>query len=301
MSLDNGAGEEPAKEKSIGAMRRALRRIPLGRLGNRPPVVSVLRLSGVIGRLGPLRGAGLSLEGTERLIARAFSQRGLKAVALAVNSPGGSPVQSALIAKRIRQLADEKNVPVFAFAEDVAASGGYWLLAAGDEIYADDSSIIGSIGVVSAGFGFPELLARHGIERRVYASGARKSMLDPFRVEQPDDVARLEKLQADIHDHFKSHVHARRADKLAGSDDELFNGDIWSGRQAQALGLIDGIGDLRSVMREKFGERVKLRPMAERRGLFRRRLGLTTAPRGELAAEIIAALEEWATWRRFGL
>ena len=176
----------------------------------------------------------------------------------------------------------------------------------------DGHAIVGGAVVVSAcdyrlamtgpwKIGFPELLARHGIERRVYASGAHKSMLDPFRVEQPDDVARLEKLQADIHDHFKSHVYARRADKLAGSDDELFNGDIWSGRQAQALGLIDGIGDLRAVMREKFGERVKLRPMAERRGLFRRRLGLTTAPRGELAAEIIAALEEWATWRRFGL
>ncbi len=145
------AGEEPAGEKFAGAMRRALRRVPLGRLGDRPPVVSVLRLSGVIGRLGPLRGAGLNLEGLERLIARAFAQRGLKAVALAVNSPGGSPVQSALIAKRIRQLADEKNIPVFAFAEDIAASGGYWLLAAGDEIYADDSSIIGSMSSSATG------------------------------------------------------------------------------------------------------------------------------------------------------
>ena len=301
MSVEKQAGEEPAGEKPVGAMRRALRRVPLGRLGNRPPVVSVLRLSGVIGRLGPLRGAGLNLEGLERLIARAFAQRGVKAVALAVNSPGGSPVQSALIAKRIRQLADEKNIPVFAFAEDVAASGGYWLLAAGDEIYADDSSIIGSIGVVSAGFGFPELLARHGIERRVHASGARKAMLDPFRAEQPDDVARLEALQADIHDHFKNHVRARRADKLVGSDDELFNGDIWSGKQALAIGLIDGIGDLRSVMRERFGERVKLRPMAERRGLVRRRLGIAGLPKGDIAGEIIAALEEWAAWRRFGL
>ncbi len=301
MSLEEPSGEEPAEEKSVGAMKRMLQRIPLGRFGNRPPIVSVLRLNGVIGRLGPVRGGGLNIEGLERMIARAFAPRGLKAVALAVNSPGGSPVQSALIAKRIRQLADEKKIPVFAFAEDVAASGGYWLLAAGDEIYADDSSIIGSIGVVSAGFGFPELLARHGIERRVHASGARKSMLDPFRAEQPDDVARLEKLQADIHDHFKNHVRARRADKLTGSDDELFNGDIWSGKQALALGLIDGIGDLRSVMRERFGERVKLRPMAERRGLVRRRLGIAGTPTGEFAGEIIAALEEWAAWRRFGL
>jgi signal peptide peptidase SppA len=282
-------------------MKRALRRLPLGRFGDRPPVVSVLRLSGVIGRMGLLRGGGLNLEGVERLIARAFSQRGLKAVALAVNSPGGSPVQSALIAKRIRQLADEKKIPVFAFAEDVAASGGYWLLAAGDEIYADDSSIIGSIGVVSAGFGFPELLARHGIERRVHASGARKSMLDPFRAEQPDDVARLKELQTDIHDHFKNHVRARRANKLTGTEDELFAGDIWSGKQALALGLIDGIGDLRSVMREKFGERVKLRPMSERRGLVRRRLGIAGPSTGALAGEIIGAVEDWAAWRRFGL
>jgi len=282
-------------------MKRAIRRLPLGRFGNRPPVVSVLRLSGVIGRMGSLRGGGLNLEGLERLIARAFSPRGLKAVALAVNSPGGSPVQSALIAKRIRQLADEKKIPVFAFAEDVAASGGYWLLAAGDEIYADDSSIIGSIGVVSAGFGFPELLARHGIERRVHASGARKSMLDPFRAEQPDDVARLKELQTDIYDHFKNHVRARRADKLTGTEDELFSGDIWSGKQALALGLIDGIGDLRSVMREKFGERVKLRSMSERRGLVRRRLGIAGPSTGALAGEIIAAVEDWAAWRRFGL
>ena len=283
-------------------MKRALGRLPLGRFGNRPPVVSVLRLSGVIGRLGPVRGAGLSLDGLERMIARAFAQRGLAAVALAVNSPGGSPVQSALIAGRIRALADEKKVPVYAFAEDVAASGGYWLLAAGDEMFADDSSIIGSIGVISAGFGFAELLARHGIERRVHASGARKAMLDPFRPEDAGDVARLEALQADIHEHFKDHVRARRADRLKGPDEALFNGDVWSGKQALALGLIDGIGDLRSVMRERFGERVKFRPMAERRGFLRRRLGLGAARApSELAGEIIAALDEWAAWRRFGL
>jgi signal peptide peptidase SppA len=290
------SSEEPA-----GVVKRALGHVPLGRLGNRAPVVSVLRLSGVIGRLGPLRSAGLSLEGIERMIARAFAQRGVKAVALAVNSPGGSPVQSALIAGRIRQLAEEKKIPVYAFAEDVAASGGYWLLAAGDEIFADDSSIIGSIGVISAGFGFPELLARHGVERRVHASGARKAMLDPFRAEDAGDVARLEVLQADIHEHFKDHVRARRADRLKGSDEALFNGDIWSGKQALALGLIDGIGDLRSVMREKFGKRVKFRPVTERRGLLRRRLGVAARPNGALAADIIAALDEWAAWRRFGL
>ena len=295
------SSDQPAEEKPSGFLKRTLGRLPLGRFGKRQPVVSVLRLSGVIGSFGSLRGGGLNLAGVERLIARAFAQRGLKAVALAVNSPGGSPVQSALIAKRVRQLAEEKKIPVFAFAEDVAASGGYWLLAAGDEIYADDSSIIGSIGVISAGFGFPELLARHGIERRVHASGTRKSMLDPFRAEQPDDVARLKELQTDIHDHFKNHVRTRRADKLTGPEDQLFSGDVWSGKQAQALGLIDGIGDLRTVMREKFGDKVKLRPMAERKGALRRRLGIDGPPTGALAGEIIAALEEWAAWHRFGL
>jgi signal peptide peptidase SppA len=288
-------------EKPFGALKRMLDRLPLGRFGNRPPIVSVLRLSGIIGRLGPVRGAGISLEGLERMIVRAFSQRGVKAVALTVNSPGGSPVQSALIAKRIRQLADEKKIPVYAFAEDVAASGGYWLLAAGDEVYADDSSIIGSIGVVSAGFGFSELLARHGVERRVHATGARKSMLDPFRPEDAADVERLKALQADIFAHFKDYVRARRGDKLVGSDAELFEGDIWSGKQALALGLIDGIGDVRTVMREKFGERVKLRPLAERRGLLRRRLGIGGPPAADLAAEAVAAIEDWAAWRRFGL
>lgn len=281
-------------------------RLSGGRLGASTPAVSVLRLSGVIGRMGGLRGAGLSLEGLERSIERAFAPRGIDAVALAVNSPGGSPVQSALIAGRIRQLAEEKNIPVLAFAEDVAASGGYWLACAADEIYADESSILGSIGVISAGFGFPDLLARHGVERRVHSSGARKGMLDPFQAESPDDVERLTAIQSDIHDSFKELVRARRAGKLKGEESDLFNGDIFSGRQALAVGLIDGIGDMRTVLRQRFGDKVRLRPVGERRSFLRRRFGLARErrsgmARGDLAGQFVAAVEEWAHWKRFGL
>ena len=289
------------------------RLIPIRRWRELEPAVSVVRLEGVIGRVGPMR-AGLSLERIERVIERAFLPKALKAVALSVNSPGGSPVQSALIAGRIRALAEEKEIPVFAFAEDVAASGGYWLAAAADEIFAHENSILGSIGVVSAGFGFPDLLERIGVERRLHTSGERKAMLDPFRPEQGEDVARLEELQFGIHESFKAYIRARRGDKLKAPEDRMFNGDVWSGREALALGLIDGIGDLRSVMRQRFGERVRLRPIQAERGLLRRRLGFGgSGGLGDVAdhwgtdkwanagAGLIAALEEDAQWRRFGL
>ncbi len=206
-------------------LRSLLRRLPIARFRNPPPVVAVLRLSGVIG----LRGRrGLSLAGKASAIERAFKLSGLAAVALAINSPGGSPVQSALIFRRIRQLAEENNVPVIAFAEDVAASGGYWLALAGDEIYAEDTSILGSIGVVSGGFGFSELMRRLGISRRLYTAGARKAMLDPFLAEDPQGIARLEALQRDIHGSFKDIVRLRRGTRLRGDDETLFNGDIFT-------------------------------------------------------------------------
>ncbi len=263
------------------------------------PVVAVVRLSGVIGPLGPWRG-GLSLAGLAPTLERAFALGGLKGVALAINSPGGSPVQSALIARRIRALAAEKKLPVFAFVEDVAASGGYWLATAADEIYADDSSIVGSIGVISAGFGFQELLQRLGVERRVHTAGARKSMLDPFRPESPDDVARLEALQREIHDSFKAQVRARRGERLKADDETLFSGEFWTGRRGLDLGLIDGLGDLRSVMRTRFGDKVRLRPVGGQRGWLMRRLGRSAAP-DDWARGLLVAAEERALWARFGL
>jgi serine protease SohB len=268
---------------------------------SRAPVVNVLRLAGVIGRIGPARGLGLTLEGQERAIERAFRGRRLAAVALAINSPGGAPVQCDLIARRIREAADKRKVPVIAFAEDVAASGGYWLACAADEIYAAPSSIIGSIGVISAGFGFPAMLERIGVERRVHTSGERKGMLDPFKPEAPEDVARLKAIQADIHATFTDLVRSRRAGRLAHNEAELFSGAVWSGREALARGLVDGLGDVRSVMRARFGENVRLQPIGVRRSLFQRRFGLAGPSAADLAAELLTAIDEWALWKRFGL
>lgn len=262
-------------------------------LVNPPPVVAVLRLQGVIGRLGGLRPGGLDLASLAPLIERAFSLRRLAAVALAVNSPGGSAVQSSLICQRIRAKADEKKVPVFAFVEDVAASGGYWLACAADEIFADDNSILGSIGVIAAGFGFTGLMERLGVERRLHAQGERKAMLDPFRPEDPADVARLAALQADIHDSFKALVRSRRGGRLKGPEEALFNGDVWTGRRAVELGLADAVGELRATMRSRFGDRVRLVPFAERKGWLRRRFALSEGA--------LAAVEERALWARWGL
>lgn len=262
------------------------------------PTVGVLRLSGVIGPSGMGRRAALALSEQASSIERAFKLSRLKAVALAVNSPGGSPVQAALIAGRIRQLAEEKEIPVYAFCEDVAASGGYWLACAAEEIYADPASIVGSIGVISAGFGFPELLEKIGVERRVHTSGEKKGMLDPFVPEVEDDLDRLREIQEDIHEQFKEYVRERRGSKLTASEDILFSGEFWTGRRSKELGLIDGLGDLRSVMREKFGEKVNLRLIGGRR-----RFGLSRLIGGqtEVVDHAVSAIEERAYWSRFGL
>ena len=268
-------------------------------LVRRAPVVAVVRLAGLVGPPLPFR-AGISIAGLAGPLERAFSLRNLKAVALAINSPGGSAVQSALIAKRIRDLAAERNVPVLAFAEDVAASGGYWLACAADEIWADESTILGSIGVISAGFGFSELLRRLGIERRVHVAGERKGMLDPFRAESGEDVARLTSLQQDIHVSFRRHVRARRGARLKGDDATLFNGDVWTGQRALDLGLIDGIGDLRSVMRARFGDKVRFRTVGAGGGWLRRRLRPASEP-GDWTRDLLSAIEERAWWARYGL
>jgi len=286
------------REQLNALIDRIRARLPVKEWREPAPVVSVLRLSGVIGSIGPAR-EGMTLAGLERAIDRAFGAHHLVAVALAVNSPGGSPVQSALIAGRIRQLAAEKEIPVIAFTEDVAASGGYWLACAADEIFANENSIVGSIGVISAGFGFPDVLERLGIERRVHKAGERKGMFDPFAEESATDIGRLHSIQADIHESFKQMVRERRGDRLNGPEDELFEGDIWTGSQALALGLVDGIGDARSLMRERFGERVKLRPIQPRGSMIRRLLGRRSG--GAAALHVLAAIEEWALWRRFGL
>ncbi|HMD62378.1 MAG TPA: S49 family peptidase [Stellaceae bacterium] len=273
----------------------------MDRLWRRRPVVSILRFEGVI--MPRQRRGGLSLASHAGAIDKAFRASGLVAVAIVVNSPGGSPVQSALLYRRIRQLAEEKHVPVIAFAEDVAASGGYWLALAGDEIFTEETSLIGSIGVISAGFGFYQLLGRLGIERRLYTAGERKSMLDPFLPEDPSDVARLTALQQDIHQSFKEHVRRRRAGKIDEADDTLFTGDVLTGRMAMERGLVDGIGELRAVMRARYGDKVRLRPIsAERRRLpFLSRLPFVRHEPVSLLAEFADWIEARLLWARFGL
>jgi len=263
------------------------------------PVVAVLRLDGVI---NARTRRGLSLGRFAPAIERAFRLRHLKAVALAINSPGGAPAQSQLIYRRIRQLADEHAVPVFAFAEDVAASGGYWLALAADEIYAEESSLVGSIGVVSAGFGFAQLLNRFGIERRLYTAGTDKSLLDPFLPEEPRDVERLGSLQRDLHESFKSLVRARRGARLKGEEATVMSGVVFSGRRALGLGLIDGIGDMRGILRERFGAKLRLRPIEPERRRFALSFAWRRRPAiGDLAADLAAELDERMIWARFGL
>jgi serine protease SohB len=267
----------------------------------RVPVVPVVRLVGVIG--GPsLRGSGLTLNGLNPALERAFKTRGAKAVALAINCPGGSPVQSALIAERIRVLAADKKLPVLAFIEDVGASGGYWLALAADEIFADARSIVGSIGVIHAGFGFSEAIQRLGIERRVHTAGAEKALLDPFRPEDADDVRRLETILHEVHAGFKAMVRERRGARLGASDAEVFEGQIWTGQGALGLGLIDGLGALHSILRARFGDKVKLPQISAARPWWQRRLGLRAGlePRA-LVDGVLDGLAERALWARYGL
>ena len=267
------------------------------------PIVPVVRLTGIIGFSSPLR-PGLTLTGIARMLDRVFAVRNAAAVALAINSPGGSPVQSHLIFRRIRELAKEKNVRVIAFVEDAAASGGYMLACAADEIIADPSSIVGSIGVVGGSFGFDKLLAKVGIERRLYTAGEHKATLDPFLPENPDDVERLKQLQREIHNDFIALVKSRRGDKLRGPEGDLFSGEYWTGKRALDLGLVDAIGELRSTLRERFGDKVLTPLISADRGLFRRRVfgvGGSELMRNGLADDIISALETRALWARYGL
>lgn len=272
--------------------------IPL-RFRKSVPVVTHVRLEGAIGIGTPMRPA-LTLKSVNHMLERAFGRKGIAAVAISVNSPGGSPVQSALIHARIRELADEKGLPVIVFCEDVAASGGYWLACAGDEIYADESSVIGSIGVISAGFGFVDAIAKLGIERRVHTAGENKSILDPFKPERPEDVAHLKSLQTDIHDAFKALVKSRRGRKLRPDDPEIFSGAFWAGRQAQVRGLVDGIGHLHQVLKARFGEKLVVKTVAPAQGWGLKKLGFgIEVP--DIAENTMDALETRALWSRFGL
>ena len=275
---------------------------------NRGALIPVLRFSGPIGMVTPLR-PGLTLSTSASAIERAFSMRNAKAVAIQINSPGGSAVQSGMIYRRIRSLAEEKGLKVYVFAEDVAASGGYMLALAGDAIYADASSIVGSIGVVTASFGVHELIDKIGIQRRVITAGANKDILDPFLPEKPEDVERIKAIQRDVHAEFIGLVKARRGAKIEGAGDSLFTGEFWSGKKAVELGLIDGLADLRGKMRELYGEDVRFKLVTPERSWFRRKHSVFASERSfgfglattGLADDLISAVETRALWSRFGI
>jgi signal peptide peptidase SppA len=290
-----------------GLVDRLMDYVP-ARLRRGTAIVPVVRLSGVIGAVTPLR-PGMSLAGVAKTLERAFATKNAKAVALVINSPGGSPVQSRQIYLRIRQLAAEKKLPVLVFVEDVAASGGYMIACAGDEIFCDPSSILGSIGVVGGTFGFQELIRKIGVERRLYTAGAHKAMLDPFLPENPDDVARVKALQREIHAIFIALVKGSRGTRLKGDDEVLFTGEYWAGETSVSLGLADAIGDLRSTLRARFGEKVLMPVIAPATGILSGLLGRKSAGAGAfshldgvagLPDELISALETRAIWAKFG-
>ncbi|WP_441280928.1 S49 family peptidase [Tardiphaga sp. 862_B3_N1_1] len=288
-------------------LKAAITRLLPARFRRATAVVPVVRLSGTIGAVTPLR-PGLSLAGVARLLDKAFAIKNAKAVALVINSPGGSPVQSRQIYLRIRQLAAEKKLPVFVFVEDVAASGGYMIACAGDEIFVDPSSIVGSIGVVGGTFGFQELIKKIGVERRLYTAGEHKAMLDPFLPENADDVARLKSLQREIHAIFINLVKESRGARLKGAEDVLFSGEYWAGEKSIALGLSDAIGDLRSVLRARYGDKVQMPVIAQPSGMLSGLLGRKSGAGSQLSMDglsglpdqLISALETRALWSKYG-
>jgi signal peptide peptidase SppA len=290
-----------------GLIDRLMEFVP-ARLRHGVAVVPVVRLSGVIGAVTPLR-PGMSLTGVAKTLERAFAIKNAKAVALMINSPGGSPVQSRQIYLRIRQLAAEKKLPVLVFVEDVAASGGYMIACAGDEIFCDPSSILGSIGVVGGAFGFQDLIKKIGVERRLYTAGEHKAMLDPFLPENPEDVARVKALQREIHAIFIALVKQSRGGRLKGADQVLFTGEYWAGETSVSLGLADAIGDLRSTLRARYGDKVLTPVIAPATGMLSNLLGRRSAGAGTLTSldgiaglpdELISALETRAIWAKFG-
>jgi len=260
------------------------------------PIVPYVNLHGVIAGDSKMS-SNLNFENIAPLLKRAFETKNAKAVALSVNSPGGSPVQSELIYNYIRELSDEKKIPVFTFAADVAASGGYWLLLAGDEIYAHNSSIVGSIGVIFSGFGFVELIKKIGVNRRIYTEGKNKAILDPFLPEQEENVEILKNCQRDIFENFKDLVKSRRQDKLKDLDENLFTGAFWSGKKSAELGLVDSVADLRGKMKEKFGEKIEFIEIKTKKSFLKSFF----SEKNDLAQNLILKAEEYFSFAKFGL
>ena len=285
---------QPLTHHITAMFKRLFRKL---RLRKSPALIHIVRLEGALVAGRSLRGGNLNLLTLEPVLTKAF-RKGVAAVALEINSPGGSPVQSALIANRIRALSAEHKIPVYAFCEDVAASGGYWLACAADEIFADENSIVGSIGVIAMGFGFPKTLQKLGVERRVHTSGESKSTNDPFKPEKPEDVAKLKAILNDMHESFRAMVRARRSGKLKGVEKELFSGAYWTGAKSLELGLIDGLGHTQDTMKRKFGEKAEFKKIEAATG-WGRRFGLANT--SHIAEQALETIENRALWQRFGL
>jgi signal peptide peptidase SppA len=298
--MTNDSFDDDVKESR---MNQYLKAVPwVGKYLERRDHVAVIRMSGVIADHSMMRRAGINFKKFEGVIDKAFDMSRLKAVALVINSPGGAPAQCSLISSKIRALAQKKDVPVFAFIEDVAASGGYWLSCIGDEIYAQETSIVGSIGVISAGFGLEGLMKRYDVERRVHTSGRDKSFLDPFKPEKAEDVARLQSLQSEMHESFRAWVHERRGTRLNGDDHELMEGAFWTGKGALERGLIDGVGDIHTIMQDKYGEDIKLVDCSpEKKNILSNFLPFGDADALFDPAAFIDSAESRAHWGRFGL
>ncbi len=289
--ISNSAVVSSSKDYSL--YNSIINFLTFAQMRNSKQTIAVLRLTGVIGKVGGLRGNGLSLEDLNPLIEKAFEFKKLAAVCIIVNSPGGSPVQSELIANRIINLSKEKKVSVYSFIEDVGASGGYWLACSGNEIYASKSSIIGSIGVVSSGFGLKGVIEKIGIERRIYTSGENKSILDPFMPEKKEDIELIKKIQTYVHAHFIDMVKTRRGGKLTQNDNILFNGEFWTGEIAKDYGLIDGIDDIYNFLKRKFGDQINIEYVKTKESWIKKKLGfLSSVFAKNLAAEVKSSLLE---------
>ncbi len=288
--------------KRLSRLDQLLTFLPLG-FGGSKQTVAVFRLDGVIGKAGAMK-SGLTLNSLNKMIEKMFNIDRLEAVCLSINSPGGSPVQSELIASRIRKLAKEKEVPVYSFVEDVAASGGYWLACAGDKIYVSRSSIVGSIGVISSSFGFKDAIEKLGIERRVYTQGKTKSVLDPFLDVKESDIKIIKKIQKEIHEHFVDTVKTCRAGRLTQSDDILFNGEFWTGQTAVDFGLADGVDEMYSFIQERYGDNVKIEHIEQKQSWFKKKLGMAQMSSdfaSELAESVVDVAEQKLMHNRFDL
>lgn len=290
-------------EKNIPEWRQRMTEVPMiGSFFVPKKKVAVIRLSGVISENASKRG-GISYNRYHKLIEKAFKISGVEEVVLLINSPGGAPAQCSLITNLIRMMADDSDIHVSAFIEDIAASGGYWIACAADKIYVQSSSIVGSIGVISASFGFQELIAKYGVERRIHTSGKEKSFMDPFVPEKPNDQKRLQAVQGAIHEDFIDWVKQRRGDKIEAPNKDIFEGQFWAGHEAVDLGMVDAIGSLRAVMREKYGDDVRFLELQPEKPLIKQVLGIPgmASASQNWADDLVDAVEYRAMWSRFGL